>query len=278
TRIEDNSTEIETIQARIAERRAELEQAETGVEDVEAGETELDSAYEEAKEAQEGLEAERTALQEQQAQTATELSSAKARAEALRLGTALEAHLGHSVHAGRPGVGAAVTERLSVTTGFEMAVAAALSTTVSGVIVDSGDVALSVLDHLGEDTNVSLTIPTGVSADPSVQAGGEVGARAAAGKGGNASHALPDPDALPDPANLPDADAEAGPLRWLCELVDSDVPELQRLLAQAPHAVVCVPDPRTGMALTAARPELTAVTVHGEVLSTTRVSRARTAS
>src|SRR5699024_2903631 len=43
-------------------------------------------------------------------------------------------------------------------------------------------------------------------------------------------------------------------------------------------AVVCVPDARTGMALTTARPDLTAVTVHGEVLSATRVSRARTAS
>ena len=272
TRIEDNRTEIETIQARIAERRAELEQAESGVEDVEAGETELDSAYEEAKEVQEGLEAERTALQEQQAQTATELSSAKARAEALKLGTALEADLEDIVNADLPGVGAAVTERLSVTTGFEMAVAAALSTTVSGVIVDSGEVALSVLDHLGEDTNVSLTIPSGASARPSVQAGGEVGARAAAGKGGNAS------DALPDPASLPGTDAEAGSLRWLRELVDSDVPELQSLLTQALHAVVCVPDARTGMALTTARPELTAVTVHGEVLSATRVSRARTAS
>jgi chromosome segregation protein len=124
-RIEDNRTEIETIQARIAERRAELEQAESAVEDVEAGETELDSAYEEAKEVQEGLEAERTALQEQQAQTATELSSAKARAEALKLGTALEADLEDIVNADLPGVGAAVTERLSVTTGFEMAVAAA---------------------------------------------------------------------------------------------------------------------------------------------------------
>src|SRR5699024_1536353 len=185
---------------------------------------------------------------------------------------ALEADLEDIVNADLPGVGAAVTERLSVTTGFEMAVAAALSTTVSGVIVDSGEVALSVLDHLGEDTNVSLTIPSGASARPSVRAGGEVGARAAAGKGGNASHALP------DPASLPGTDAEAGSLRWLRELVDSDVPELQSLLAQALHSVVCVPDARTGMALTTARPELTAVTVHGEVLSATRVSRARTAS
>src|SRR5699024_2018553 len=230
------------------------------------------SAYEEAKEVQEGLEAERTALQEQQAQTATELSSAKARAEALKLGTALEADLEDIVNADLPGVGAAVTERLSVTTGFEMAVAAALSTTVSGVIVDSGEVALSVLDHLGEDTNVSLTIPSGASARPSVQAGGEVGAPAAAGKGGHASDALPGPsggagcrgveaggeDAAPaaagtaanasaappapdaprDPASLPGTAAEAGSRRWQRELGGSDVPELHSRRAQAPHAVV----------------------------------------
>ncbi len=269
TRIEANRTEIETVQARIAERSAELEQAETGVEDVEAGETELDSAYEKAKEAQEKCEAERTELQEQLAQTATELSSARARVEALTMGTALEADLEDIVNAGLPGVGSAVTERLSVTTGYEMAAAAALSTTVSGVIVDSGEVALSVLDHLGEDTNVSLTIPTGAAVG---SATGGAGAQAAAGKGGNAA------PALPDPASLPGADADAGPLRWLSELVGSDVPELRALLEEALRSVVCVPDARTGIALTEARPELTAVTVHGEVLSTTRISRARTAS
>src|SRR5690606_641911 len=91
SRIEANRAEIDTVTARIAERERELEAAETGVEDVEAGETELDSAYEAAQESLEKLETERTELQEQRAQVASELSSAKARAEALALGTALEA-------------------------------------------------------------------------------------------------------------------------------------------------------------------------------------------
>jgi chromosome segregation protein len=252
SRIEANRAEIETVTARIAERSRELESAETGVEDVEAGETELDSAYEAAQERLEKLEAERTGLQEQRAQVASELSSAKARAEALALGTALEADLEDIVNADLPGVRTAVTERLSVDHGFEMAAAAALSTTVSGVIVDDSEVALAVLDHLGEDTNVSLTIPAG--AEP------------AAGKGGRSA-----PEALPE---LPALEG----LRWLSDVVDSDVPELRALLARALHGVACVPDARTGIELTEARPELTAVTVHGEVLTATRISRARTAS
>ncbi|TNM54388.1 chromosome segregation protein SMC [Brevibacterium sediminis] len=252
TRIEANRAEIDTVTARITERSRELETAETGVEDVEAGETELDSAYEAAQESLEKLETERTELQEQRAQVASELSSAKARAEALALGTALEADLEDIVNADLPGVRTAVTERLSVDHGFEMAAAAALSTTVSGVIVDDSAAALAVLDHLGEETNVSLTIPAGV--EP------------AAGKGGGTTL-----DALPE---LPASEG----LRWLSDVVDSDVPELRALLARALHGVVCVPDARTGIELTAARPELTAVTVHGEVLTATRISRARTAS
>ncbi|WP_434590461.1 chromosome segregation protein SMC [Brevibacterium sp. 1718] len=252
TRIEANRAEIDTVTARITERSRELETAETGVEDVEAGETELDSAYEAAQESLEKLETERTQLQEQRAQVASELSSAKARAEALALGTALEADLEDIVNADLPGVRTAVTERLSVDHGFEMAAAAALSTTVSGVIVDDSAAALAVLDHLSEDTNVSLTIPAGV--EP------------AAGKGGGTTL-----DALPE---LPASEG----LRWLSDVVDSDVPELRALLARALHGVVCVPDARTGIELTAARPELTAVTVHGEVLTATRISRARTAS
>ncbi len=252
SRIEANRAEIDTVTARIAERSRELESAETGVEDVEAGETELDSAYEAAQESLEKLETERTELQEQRAQVASELSSAKARAEALALGTALEADLEDIVNADLPGVRTAVTERLSVDHGFEMAAAAALSTTVSGVIVDDSAAALAVLDHLGEDTNVSLTIPAGV--EP------------AAGKGGGTTL-----DALPE---LPASEG----LRWLSDVVDSDVPELRALLARALHGVVCVPDARTGIELTAARPEITAVTVHGEVLTATRISRARTAS
>ena len=251
-RIEANRAEIDTVTARIAERSRVLETAETGVEDVEAGETELDSAYEAAQESLEKLETERTGLQEQRAQVASELSSAKARAEALALGAALEADLDDIVNAELPGVRTAVTERLSVDHGFEMAAAAALSTTVSGVIVDDSDVALAVLDHLGEDTNVSLTIPAGVES--------------ATGKGGgSALEAMPELPAL-------------GDLRWLSEVVDSDVPELRTLVARALHRVVCVPDARTGIELTESRPELTAVTVAGEVLTATRISRARTAS
>ncbi|MDN6529850.1 MAG: chromosome segregation protein SMC, partial [Brevibacterium sp.] len=186
SRIEANRAEIDTASTRIAERSEELRTAEAAVEGVEAGESELDTNYESAKDAQTALEAEFEGLRTQKAQTASQLASAEARAEALSLGTALEADLEDIVNADLPGVGSAVTERLSVANGYEMAVAAALSNTVSGVLVDSGQVALTVLDHLGEDTNVHLTIPAGLT---SVGATSKEGATAgaSAGKGADSS-------------------------------------------------------------------------------------------
>ena len=258
SRIEANRAEIETIEKRLAESTTELETAESSVEDVEAGESELDTAYESARAAQEKLEAELETLQAEKARTSSELASAQARAEALDLGTALEADLEAIVEADLPGVGTAVTERLSVANGYEMAAAAALSSTVSGVIVDSGDVALSVLDHLGEDTNVSLTIPAETK-EPTTPAG--------AGKGGAATRRLPDIAGL-----------ESGDLRWLADLVSSDTPALEALVTASLETVVCTQDAATGLAVIAARPDLTAVTIHGEVLTATRISRARTAS
>ena len=267
SRIEANKTEIDTAGARIVEREAELATAEAAIEGVEAGESELDTKYETAKGTANALETELEDLRAQKVQAASELASAQARAEALALGTALEADLEDIVNADLPGVGSAVTERLSVTTGFEMAVAAALSNTVSGVLVESGRVALAVLDHLGEDTNVNLTIPAGDSSPSS------------AGKGGSEGALRWLNEVVT--SDVPDLDATGGSegaLRWLNEVVTSDVPELDALLNSALEAVVCADDAATGLALIEAHPELTAVTVHGEILTSTRVSRARTAS
>lgn len=259
-RIESNRAEIDTASTRIAERREELSTAEAAVEGVEAGESELDAEYESAKDAQTTLETELDELRAQQAKTASELASAQARAEALSLGTALEADLEDIVNAELPGVGSAVTERLSVANGYEMAVAAALSNTVSGVLVDSGQVALTVLDHLGEDTNVHLTIPAGARAGTS--AGTKAGASA---------------ETKTRPTLSGSAGGDAS-VRWLSDVVSSDVPELTELLKSALETVVCVDDADSALSLIGAHPELTAVTVNGEILTATRVSRARTAS
>ncbi|GAA1852510.1 chromosome segregation protein SMC [Brevibacterium marinum] len=265
SRIEANRAEIETVTDRIAERTAELTSAEAAVEGVEAGESELDREYESAKDAQDDLEAELEELRTQRATTASELASAEARAEALSLGTALEADLEDIVNADLPGVGSAVTERLSVVDGFEMAVAAALSNTISGVLVDSGRAALDVLNHLGEETNVHLTIPAGATAGRG--AGAHPGS--GAGKGTDATKALP---------TLDGTVGGASSVRWLTEIVSSDIPELDALLNTTLAPVVCVDDAASGLAIIEDHPELTAVTVHGEVLTATRVSRARTAS
>ena len=252
-RIEAGRSEIATIETRLVDRRAALTAAEAAVETVEEGETTLDETYETAKAAQTDLEAQLREEKAKRAEAASELASARARAEALALGTALEADLNDIVSSGLPGVETAVTEKLTVTTGYEMAVAAALSTTVSGVIVDSGQAALTVLDHLGEDTNVSLTIPSGThpapagTAETTASAGGS-------GKGG-----------------------DAGPQR-LADFVRADDPALDTLVRTALAAVVCAPDAATALAVVDADPQLTAVTVHGEVVTSTRVSRARTAS
>ena len=273
SRIDGNRAEIDTASARIAARSEELKTAEAAVEGVEDGESELDTKYESAKDAQAALEAELEGLRAGKAQTASELASAEARAEALALGTALEADLEDIVNADLPGVGSAVTERLSVANGFEVAVAAALSNTVSGVLVESGQAALTVLDHLGEDTNVHLTIPAGAgSAGAKTRESAPV--RASAGKGANSTaRTSTETRALP----TPDGTAEAS-VRWLTEVVRSDVPELDALLTTALDSVVCVSDAATALSLIDSHPELTAVTVGGEILTATRVSRARTAS
>ncbi|MDN6133438.1 MAG: AAA family ATPase [Brevibacterium sp.] len=275
SRIEANRAEIDTASTRIAERSEELRTAEAAVEGVEAGESELDTNYESAKDAQTALEAEFEGLRTQKAQTASQLASAEARAEALSLGTALEADLEDIVNADLPGVGSAVTERLSVANGYEMAVAAALSNTVSGVLVDSGQVALTVLDHLGEDTNVHLTIPAGLT---SVGATSKEGATAgaSAGKGADSSSR-----SGIERRALPTGDSAAGEEsrgRWLTDVVSSDVPELETLLNSALNSVVCVDDAASALSIIGSHPDLTAVTVRGEVLTATRVSRARTAS
>ncbi|MDN6372186.1 MAG: chromosome segregation protein SMC [Brevibacterium aurantiacum] len=269
-RIEANRTEIDTASARIAERREELATAEAAVEGVEAGESELDTEYESANEAATSLETELEGLRAQKAKTASELASAQARAEALSLGTALEADLEDILNADLPGVGSAVTERLSVATGFEMAVAAALSNTVSGVLVDSGQVALTVLDHLGEDTNVHLTIPGGAGSR-----GGAAG-KSSAGKGANpTAETMAKSRALPTLTGSADGKST---VRWLTEVVSSDVPELTQLLNAALETVVCVDDAGSALSVIDSHPELTAVTIHGEIVTATRVSRARTAS
>ena len=269
-RIESNREEIDTASTRITERREELSTAEAAVEGVEAGESELDTEYETAKDAQTTLETDLEGLRTQKAKTASELASAEARAEALSLGTALEADLEDIVNADLPGVGSAVTERLSVANGFEMAVAAALSNTVSGVLVDSAQVALTVLDHLGEDTNVHLTIPAGA------RTGAAAGAGAGAGKGANQLTSTSSATkALPELSGTGDG---APSVRWLSDVVSSDVPELNELLNSALETVACVDDAASALSIIDSRPELTVVTLGGEILTATRVSRARTAS
>ena len=269
-RIESNREEIDTASTRITERREELSTAEAAVEGVEAGESELDTEYETAKDAQTTLETDLEGLRTQKAKTASELASAEARAEALSLGTALEADLEDIVNADLPGVGSAVTERLSVANGFEMAVAAALSNTVSGVLVDSAQVALTVLDHLGEDTNVHLTIPAGA------RTGAAAGAGAGAGKGSNQLTSTSSATkALPELSGTGDG---APSVRWLSDVVSSDVPELNELLNSALETVACVVDAASALSIIDSRPELTVVTLGGEILTATRVSRARTAS
>lgn len=276
-RIEANRTEIDTVEKRISERTQELATAEAAVEVVEAGESELDTTYEAARESQAGLEAEFERLKAAKSQTASELASAQARAEALALGTALEADLEDLVNADLPGVGSAVTERLSVSTGFEMAVAAALSTTVSGVLVDSGRVALTVLDHLGEETNVNLTIPAG--AEPGTATSGGTGAAGrAAGKGGSTSAGSSTASATTTLSEIAGVDGSDESVRWLRDVVTSDIPELDALLSSTLRSVVCTQDAESALQVVENRPDLTAVTVHGELVTATRISRARTAS
>jgi len=221
--------------ARAATAESEFSALEASIAVEEEGEEGLDAAYEQAQTAQAAARAEVERWREADRAADRERTALTARLEALRLGLRRKdgaaALIGHD----QITLGSSLAEGLRVTSGDEVAIAAALGYAAEAVTVPDLATAAEALIHLREQEwgRASLLIE-GATADPDPR------------------------DGLPEGT------------RWACDCVrvpDSLQGAIRRLLA----GVVLVADAEIAQHVIAARPDLSAVTAHGDVFSAAMV-------
>ena len=132
---------------------------------LETGETALDAAHEAALEAQQNATAQLGEVETQIASLTAELGQLTARSEALDMSTRLAADTQDLLAAGLHGVHGPVGELLSVTEGWEQAIAALLGDVTSSILVDSVDAALAVLGEMGAARDIDLLVEEGLTND-----------------------------------------------------------------------------------------------------------------
>ncbi|MGN6610255.1 MAG: chromosome segregation protein SMC [Angustibacter sp.] len=227
---------LEEALARGAEAEQEFTALESQVAGVERGEEGLDAEHEQASAALETAEAEVERLREVERAAERERATWTARREALELGLARKDGGGALLAADDrvSGVLGSVATLLTVESGYETAVAAALGAAADAVAVDSLDAAVGALRMLrSEDAGQAGLVVAGAP--------------------------LPQDDPARWP-HLPDG------ARWVRELVqvpDAVRPAIDRLLTRV-AAVRTLDDAR---ALVHALPDCTAVTSEGDVLA-----------
>jgi chromosome segregation protein len=227
--------------------QSEFAALETQVAGVEDGEESLDAEYEDASARLEDVLAEIDSLRVAEREAERERAALVARRDALKLGLNRKDGTGHVMAAGLEGVAGTLASVLTIKAGFETAIAAALGTCSDAVVVSDAVTAVSAVQLLKTDDAGRAAL---LVAAPSGQ-----GLRPQPVAGASATSVPPDGDAdLPPGAS------------WACALVDS--PELglgtiQQLLA----GVAVVQDVESAAALVAERPELTAVTLAGDVFT-----------
>ncbi|WP_226344574.1 chromosome segregation protein SMC [Agilicoccus flavus] len=234
---------IETAERRASTAESEFARLEASVADEEEGEEGLDSAYEESAAAAERARAQVEELVAAGRTAEGERTNAHARREALELSLRRKDGGETLLAQGGAGLLGTVPSLLSVESGHEAALAAALGWASDAVVVDSLATGTDALRRLREDD------------------GGRVGLLVAAGPAGPAAvseHSGPIPDRSTDgfPAGA----------RWAVDVVSCGAgldAAVGRLLA----GVVLVADDDAARALLDARPELTAVTAAGDVVS-----------
>ncbi|GAA4284922.1 chromosome segregation protein SMC [Brevibacterium daeguense] len=236
---------------RLAAARTRLTDAQAAAASTESGESELDAAHEDALARLRELEDRNRSLQSELDTAESELGRARARADALRIGTRLAAETADILDSGISGVREAVGNLLRIAPGYETAVTAVLDHVSEAVLVDSPQTALAVLDHIAEDSLVDLAVAPGSTASP--DATGEAPA--------------------PPPADHPLPTVEAGepiPVRRLVRTSDRG---LSALLDSALAEVVTAPDAAAAVAALRQDPACTFVTPTGEVISAERIRR-----
>ncbi|KUM41288.1 chromosome segregation protein SMC [Arthrobacter sp. EPSL27] len=265
SRVESAQAEVGRLRESLAageERRRQAQSEFTALESqvagVEDGEETLDADYEDASAALDAITAEIDALETAERDGERERGALMARRDALQLGLNRKDGTGHVLGAGLPGVLGSLAAMISVEPGFEAAIAAALGAASDAVVVQDAEAAAAAVQRLKDDDAGRAALLL---------------ARAADGAPGSVSGPAADP--ATDSAELP-----AG-ARWAAELVTASGPgdaalpglPLDRLLLDALFEGTAVVEDLAGAAaLVARRPELTAVTTAGDVVTALTVS------
>lgn len=226
---------------------SEFTALETQVAGVEDGEETLDADYEDASAALDGIVAEIDALTAAERDGERERGALLARRDALQLGLNRKDGSDHVLGAGIPGVLGAFASMVRVEPGFEAAISAALGASSDAIVVQDSEVAANAVRRLKDDDAGRAALLLAADATGATH----TGAMPAAGGG------------LPPGA------------RWASQLVTasgtgdgaSRLP-LSGLLA----GIAIVEGLDAAADLVAARPELTAVTRSGDVLTALTVS------
>ena len=225
--------------------QSEFTALESQVAGVEDGEETLDADYEDASAALDAVTEEIETLKAAGREGERERGALVARRDALQLGLNRKDGTGHVLGAGLPGVLGALAGMVTVETGFEAAVAAALGASSDAVVVQDAASAAAAVRRLKDDD------------------------------AGRASLLLA---GAPEDRTPPGAAADAGALpagaRWASGLVTAGSPEagsglpLSALLA----GIAVVDDLDAAAQLITERPGLTAVTRAGDVFTAVTVS------
>ncbi|HEU0129672.1 MAG TPA: chromosome segregation protein SMC [Mycobacteriales bacterium] len=230
----------EEAQARAERARAEFLVVQEQVMLLEGGESGLDATYEAANAAltEATIRVEQLVAEEREAER--EKSFWSARREALEMSLLRRDGAGALVDAAPAGLLGTVAAVLSVRPGYEVAVAAALGALADAVAVESPEAAVRALDLLkAEDAGRAALLVGGAGRFPEAEA------------------TVPSHDPLP------------GSAEWVLDLVTAPpplVPAVRRLLG----GVAVVADLPAARALVEQRPDVTAVTADGDLLSSWR--------
>ncbi|WP_051298046.1 chromosome segregation SMC family protein [Brevibacterium album] len=237
----------------IAAAEAQVASAQTGLAECEEGEGALDAAHEQAAAEVAEIEERHRALAAERSRVETRRVQLEARAEGQRASSRLTADLAELLTVGLPGLEGALSERLRIAPGCELAVTAALGSTAGAVVAADRAAALAVLDHVGEDGLVDVVHPFACAAadDPATPSG--------------AGGAAPSPGLVPERAAAP-GPAETVPATAVCAVAPP--------LPQSSHAAQPGPaQPRRGEG----SPEELAASL-GAVLGSTRIAGSREAA
>ncbi|UYY80177.1 chromosome segregation protein SMC [Arthrobacter sp. YA7-1] len=215
--------------------QSEFTALESQVAGVEDGEESLDAEYEDASALLDEINAEIEALKAAERDEVRERDALTARRDALQLGLNRKDGSSRLLSSDHPGILGSLASFVTVEPGYETAVAAALGSASDAVVVADGPGAVAAMQLLkdADAGRASLLVAGAVSAADT----------------GSGQQELP---------TLPDG------VRWAAELVATDATEAVGALTLLARTAV-VEDLRAAASLIAGNPELTAVTLEGDV-------------